>query len=204
MSQAYALVRSGKIIKFLEDRYGESEAGIVSNLLLLGHARINDLADAYGVSSKKKARANTLEDHPNGNGLTNGINTEKPNAHIQTLSELHKHLNELLETGFIASVQENHFMPEADVQNQAERLALQKVSGSTIRGAKKQAEINSTIRELKRKWRGDDDDAISGVAQAAKRKRINGLLAQPESSVYTLPLGDSEVSIDVRETSLEQ
>src|SRR4051812_37721297 len=34
---AYNLVRAGKIITMVEDRFGESAGGIVSNLLLLGH-----------------------------------------------------------------------------------------------------------------------------------------------------------------------
>lgn len=195
LAQAYALVRFGKIIKLVEDRYGESGAGIISNLLALGHARVDDLADAYGVYGKKRARPNAPDHQPNGGVVSNGANADTSNMHIQSLNQLHQQLNELLESGFIATVQEKHFMPQADIQNEADRMAAQRISGSAVRGTKKQAELNSAIRDIKRKWRGDEDDA---AGRAVKRKRINGLFSHADGSVNSLSLGSEGSFIDVR------
>src|SRR5438045_4012247 len=49
LENAYALVRSGKIIEFVIERHGRLAGGVIQNLLLLGHAKIEDLSNAYGV-----------------------------------------------------------------------------------------------------------------------------------------------------------
>jgi DNA-directed RNA polymerase III subunit RPC3 len=84
---SYATVRSGKVTKLVEDRFGKKAANIMSNLLALGHTRIADLREAYfppetdsdnesddgaanGAGSKRK-RTNGA--HVNGTAKTNGV-----------------------------------------------------------------------------------------------------------------------------------
>jgi DNA-directed RNA polymerase III subunit RPC3 len=44
---SYAIVRFGKVVKLVEDRFGKKAANVMSNLLALGHTRIADLKEAY-------------------------------------------------------------------------------------------------------------------------------------------------------------
>jgi DNA-directed RNA polymerase III subunit RPC3 len=95
---SYASVRSGKVTKLVEDRFGKKAANVMSNLLALGHTRIADLREAYfppetesdnesddgaanGAGSKRK-RTNGA--HVNGtaktNGVTNGVPAELDDA----------------------------------------------------------------------------------------------------------------------------
>jgi DNA-directed RNA polymerase III subunit RPC3 len=84
---SYAIVRFGKVVKLVQDRFGKKAANVMSNLLALGHTRIADLKEAYfppetdsddesddgaanGAGSKRK-RANG--DHTNGTAKTNGV-----------------------------------------------------------------------------------------------------------------------------------
>lgn len=108
------LVRSGKYIKFTEDRFGEVASGVVSNLLLLGHARIGDLEQAYkvvrptgaavGLSSSQKKQP------------TNETKNRGP-----SLESLHLALSDLLQAGLVTIVNESHFRSDADNRTEAER-----------------------------------------------------------------------------------
>ncbi|KAF2280478.1 uncharacterized protein EI97DRAFT_391624 [Westerdykella ornata] len=45
--QAYGLVRYGRTLKSVEERFGDKAANVMSNLITLGHTRIQDLREAY-------------------------------------------------------------------------------------------------------------------------------------------------------------
>jgi DNA-directed RNA polymerase III subunit RPC3 len=76
---SYALVRYGKLVKLIQDRYDLRAANIVSNLLTLGHTRIGDLKEAYFSADKD---ADSDDGKVNGAGLkrkrdgspVNGVN----------------------------------------------------------------------------------------------------------------------------------
>jgi DNA-directed RNA polymerase III subunit RPC3 len=95
---SYAIVRFGKVVKLVEDRFGKKAANVMSNLLALGHTRIADLKEAYfppetesdddsddgtanGAGSKRKR---TNGNHVNGtvrsNGVANGMPSELDDA----------------------------------------------------------------------------------------------------------------------------
>lgn len=100
------LVRSGKYIKFTEDRFGEVASGVVSNLLLLGHARIGDLEQAYKVV------------RPTGTAVGLSNSTKKQPT---SLESLHLALSDLLQAGLVTIVNEAHFRSDADNRTEAER-----------------------------------------------------------------------------------
>ncbi|KAH9883030.1 hypothetical protein J1614_000397 [Plenodomus biglobosus] len=85
---SYAIVRFGKVTKLVEDRFGKKAANVMSNLLALGHTRIDDLKEAYfpseadsdddsdsgvvnGAGNKRK-RTNGAQT----NGVANGVPSE--------------------------------------------------------------------------------------------------------------------------------
>ena len=89
---SYAIVRFGKVVKLVEDRFGKKAANVMSNLLALGHTRIADLKEAYfppetesdddsddgtanGAGSKRKR---TNGNHVNGTARTNGVANGMP------------------------------------------------------------------------------------------------------------------------------
>ena len=89
---SYAIVRFGKVVKLVEDRFGKKAANVMSNLLALGHTRIADLKEAYfppetesdddsddgtanGAGSKRKR---TNGNHVNGTVRTNGVANGMP------------------------------------------------------------------------------------------------------------------------------
>ncbi|KAF2840393.1 hypothetical protein M501DRAFT_991397 [Patellaria atrata CBS 101060] len=172
VQQAYALVRSGKIIKLVEDRFGEAAGGIVSNLLLLGHARVKDLAEAYGVSKKHGLNGAQV----NGNASLNTEEKEKERTgsqHFKTLGQLHKELGRLLNEGFLKEVWPVQFKPEADVQTEAELIVTRDQYKGGVKGTKQTVQFNEDVRALKRKWRdeGADEDRANGQANGTKPAR---------------------------------
>lgn len=118
-------MRSGKYVKWTEDRHGDFAGGVVSNLLLLGHARVGDLAQAYKlVLPNRKHATEATHGLPNSESLetqkTKQVNTET-NNHGPTLESLHLTLWDLLKAGLIITVNESHFRSDADNKIEAER-----------------------------------------------------------------------------------
>ncbi|KAF2454408.1 RNA polymerase III subunit RPC82-domain-containing protein [Lineolata rhizophorae] len=168
---AYMLVRSGKIIRLLQERFGESAGGLGLNLLLLGHVKIKDLADAYGFN-KRKGKTNGPEGI-NGGGIHD---EEIDTSHIRSLAELHRVLDELLRAGFVVKVQETHFRPAADIENDAVQAVMESQFPNGVKGTKEKAQLATSVKALKRKWRdGDDYDeynqsaGTNGVSNGLKR-----------------------------------
>ncbi|KAF4537277.1 RNA polymerase iii subunit rpc82 [Lasiodiplodia theobromae] len=211
--QAYALVRAGKIVKMVEDRFGESAGGLVSNLLLLGHAKISDLADAYGVSSKAGG-VDSEGLHVNGNGIVNGddasVGADKNQIHIKSLDDLHRILRQLLDAGFVIPVRRRHFHPTSDLRNEAERLVKATVFNGSVKG-KQIAEMEVEVNKLLKKWRDEEEDEeeqAGGISagmkrgrddnnpQARKRVKVNARLPNGSNSVAAanaIPLDDDLV-----------
>ncbi|KAF2811930.1 uncharacterized protein BDZ99DRAFT_475412 [Mytilinidion resinicola] len=72
---AHNLARLGKIARLVEARYGQEAGEIVTTLLNSGHAKVSDLAAAYGRIHKKVDVSSTL---PNGTMTKHeGVNGQK-------------------------------------------------------------------------------------------------------------------------------
>ena len=118
-------MRSGKYIKIVEDRYGEFASGVIANLLLLGHARVGDLAQAYFAPKDSKRPVNgafALANSP----LSRGLVTKKVDSldsnHDPTMETLHQALYNLLQDGLVSAVNESHFRSVADNRSEAEKV----------------------------------------------------------------------------------
>lgn len=179
-SNAYALVRSGKIVKLCEDRFGESAGGIISNLLLLGHAKVKDLAEAYNVAVKKHNEINPEANHINGEGLPNGVGKDTHSngagSHIRSVGELHRILNELIQAGYVRPVRDIHFRPTADITADAEQIVKREKFPGGIKGPKGKADFAEEVNNLKRKWIEGDDE--KPVTNGVKRRPANGYAPQ--------------------------
>lgn len=213
---AYALVRPGKIINLVEERYGKVASGVVSNLLLLGHARVDDLAAAYNLDI---GRVDWPSDeggpYANHRGLPNGVRKAKANstakASVLTLESLHTTIHNLLQAGILRQVHPTHFRSAADNRNEAERVVQRYAEfAGGPKGTKQKAAFEAAVQKQLQTWQlGDSSgtDSIGGVS--ASRKRRMGSFA-PSSAQKRTKLGsssaysqngfrdDTDIMLDVR------
>ena len=119
---AYNLLRAGKYVQLAEEQFGSFAAVIVSNLLLLGHARVGDLVQAYGLDRTEGANdpAAITYQLPTKRIHNGSIDTEcsSDNERI-SLALVHTALRELLGVGFVSLVNESYFRSEADNRTEA-------------------------------------------------------------------------------------
>ncbi|KAF2788001.1 DNA directed RNA polymeras-like protein III subunit Rpc82 [Melanomma pulvis-pyrius CBS 109.77] len=78
--QSYALVRYGKMLRLVENRFGKKAANVVSNLVTLGHTRLVDLKDAYFPHPDPADREESK------GGQTNGTRPDKRNASAERVN----------------------------------------------------------------------------------------------------------------------
>lgn len=175
---SYALVRAGKYIKLTEDRFGEFAGGIISNLLLLGHARIGDLAQAYKVARPKdiKGVSGTAYGLPNSAVSGGSVAKELDNAaknQSQTVESLHSTLSDLLEAGLIITIHESHFRTDADNRSEAEKeIPYPK---SYVGKFKKELEIDweRNIQQKLEDWKhGSEAERIKIASSNRGKKRL--------------------------------
>ncbi|KAI9823329.1 MAG: RNA polymerase III subunit C82 [Thelocarpon impressellum] len=166
---AYSLVRSGKVIMLVGDRFGETAAEVTSNLLLLGHATMGDLADAY---SKALGGGNS-------GARNDGLAILKPdNDHCldatqpsgMTLPQLDAAMSDLLQVGYVKQVREEHFRPATDNYNEAEKMFKATVSLANGTGTKAKAELGLKVRRQLERWRsGPEANEPGGHKPGMKR-----------------------------------
>lgn len=119
---AYALARSGKLTKAIEDRLGPVAGELLTTLLLSGHARVADLAQAYSADSRSAdTEAGNGKSLPNGD-LPNGNSNYLPNGQVSSTQSFQPALVALVSAGLVATVHESHFRSEADNRAEAEIL----------------------------------------------------------------------------------
>lgn len=122
---AYFLLRSGRILQIIEIRYGTDAKDVVQNLLLLGHAKVGDLVDAYQFKTKLT----------NGqtNGMTNGVNGTEGRDKFN----LDGILKRLLDEGFVEPLVKSMFKSPADTYLEAEKDITRSAGAAATAGASK-------------------------------------------------------------------
>lgn len=98
----YNLVRSGKILEIVDRQYGAAERELIQTLMLLGHARIGDLSQAFG-SRTPKTNGHTNGDHDTHGGL------------IESENHLNSVLGRLIRAEIIETVRPDSFRNPANV-----------------------------------------------------------------------------------------
>jgi DNA-directed RNA polymerase III subunit RPC3 len=170
---AYALVRSGKYVKLAEDRWGEFAGGILSNLLLLGHARIGDLARAYKFIPPKDINGVAEKNH--------GVRTSalsKPKAekslkeNVPTLESLHQALCDLLQARILNVVHESHFRTETDNRTEAEKEVPRPDKWASKLKKEQQFEWDKSIERKLQDWKYGTEHSLDEMISLQKgRKR---------------------------------
>jgi DNA-directed RNA polymerase III subunit RPC3 len=101
-SACYNLIRYGKILEIVDSQYGSAERDLVQTLMLLGHAKIADLSQAYSSRAPKV------------NGYTNGSH-EPSSGQIASEGSLQSVLGRLIQAGIIETVRPDSFRNPAEV-----------------------------------------------------------------------------------------
>ncbi|TVY23864.1 DNA-directed RNA polymerase III subunit [Lachnellula hyalina] len=165
---AYALARSGKVIEFVESRYGAFARDVVQNLFLFGHTKVSDLAEAYASQQKQAAKGKS-----NGHSAANGVNGHT-NGNIGSGAHMDGLLVELLELGLIEPVVQRMFRNPADIKDELEAdITTNEIAGGSIKGSsKKKEQLHGILDERLKRIEAEDREWRSKVL----KKPLNGVL----------------------------
>ncbi|KAL8908473.1 MAG: hypothetical protein Q9207_000779 [Kuettlingeria erythrocarpa] len=123
-SSAYALLRSGKYVRLIKDRFGRFAEEIITDVIVLGHVRVGDLARTYfplhgerGPLQEIIPRACHLqaggEESP---GLRGTAQDDG-----QCIDSLHATVSDLIQAGLLCLVHESQFRTVADNVTEAKQ-----------------------------------------------------------------------------------
>ena len=176
-TNAYALVRSGKLINVVLERFGEFAGGLMSNLLYLGHARVGDLAQAYNDEPSKSnpilpnvTRLSTNTHPTNGSAKTHAKDSS------QTSQSFHSILYMLIEAGFVSTVNGSHFRSLADNKNEAKKhLQRNAAYQGSLKGDRK-LDYEKALEEKLSEWKFNtevESKIVNNFGKTMKRQ-LNG------------------------------
>lgn len=184
---AYALLRHGRLVDIVENRYGCGYARIIQDLLFYGHTRVCDLEKNYDYSGKKAGWS------PGDEGdLMNAADVSQatPSSHggeddIHTPEELHSAIQSLMHAGFIIRVTPNSYRSATDRHNDVDDAVVALYfEGTKTTGPKAQLEYSQRMLDMKRKRRTDDEAVLDEIYETkadsgrpTKRARTNGPMA---------------------------
>lgn len=183
---AYSLVRSGKYIQIAEAHAGQYAGKVISNLLLLGHARVGDLVQAYGVGSSKGTHAHSAVIHgkPGETFSTSFNRTEdRIEGKNTTLESIHGTLCDLLQAELVSRVHISHFRSDADNRSEAEKVVPPpgeyKAKSKRERDAQHEIAVKRKLKEWKYCVNGGEDD-FEDFMKGKKRPRQDPESRRPE------------------------
>ncbi|KAL4894626.1 DNA-directed RNA polymerase III subunit rpc3 [Aspergillus ambiguus] len=188
LQSAYYLVRSGKILEFVEDRLGGYAARVMSTIMFLGHARVSYLETLPELQPQASPAVNGENVHPDEENEpaneehdrevhTNGVNGEEEEAPEEQPFLLHPTLKTLAAHGYIQRVREAHFQSYADNVLDCERTIKARPDVKQLKGKKlDEAIVDMTVEMLRERLDGDLTHGlvVNGIPRGAKRRRGAG------------------------------
>ena len=175
---AYSLVRSGKYIKIAEARAGEYAGKVISNLLLLGHARISDLMQAYQMGQSKstldRLLAVTCESPSKLKSSSYGRADRRNEEQNATLRSINGTLCDLLRTELISRVHVSHFRSDADNRREAEKAVPHPAEYKAKNKRERDAQHEVAVKRKLKEWKYWTDGGHHAVEESkAGRKRLH-------------------------------
>ncbi|RDH32595.1 DNA-directed RNA polymerase III subunit rpc3 [Aspergillus welwitschiae] len=175
LQAAYYLVRSGKILEFIEERLGKYAATLMETIMFLGHAQVGYLKTlpelqpappkANGV--KQEAKGGESEEQMNGDDVHT---SDQP-------ALLHPTLKALASHGYIFRVRDAQFQSYADNALDAERAIKSRPDVKQLKGKKlDETVLEGTVTLLKERLDGDLTRGLmhNGLPRGAKRRHGTG------------------------------
>ena len=194
---AYELIRTGKHIQLIKDRFGVFASDILTNYLLLGHIRVRDLEDAYNLSRDGTTAGNA-------NGHDNPLKAIRTTDQEPTLDLLHSTICDLLQHCILSPVHESHFRSPADNRNEAESFVRATCDFTSGTKAKQNAEFEQKVQDTLEGWR-TGIEATKRIlknhsTQAGKKRRL-GASATDDHQQKRVKLANGFTAVNFPEVS---
>lgn len=196
----YNLVRTGKILEMVHDKYGDTAKSLVQDVLLLGHIKISDLVNTFKDRRKRGKPANGIvkdeededdddddvfglgsnSNHINGND-GGGLNGLENDDEAGATHQAYLFLARLLAAGILEPVSAMMFQSPTDLKTAIEQEVLKVSFPTGIRGIKQKKELEVAVAErakefqqgrttIKRRLEVEFDHEAS----VKRRKLLNG------------------------------
>ena len=159
-SNAYALVRGGKIIQHVNERFDKASVACLLNLLVLGHANVNKILQAsdHVQNIDFFTRSNTQF-----NGDHNNVTFDRTNS-SDAKRQRRKALQNLIRNGYVLRLFQRDFQPDEDVNFNAEKEVRRQHFPGGLKGQKDKIQFQREVRRLRRSWR-DQGVTFDGLEQ---------------------------------------
>ncbi|RAL02015.1 putative DNA directed RNA polymerase III subunit Rpc82 [Aspergillus ibericus CBS 121593] len=179
LQAAYYLVRSGKILEFIQERLGKYAATLMATIMFLGHAQVGYL-ETLPELQPEQPKTNGV------NGEAEGEKTEEQmnghDEHSEQPALLHPTLKALASHGYIFRVRDAQFQSYADNALDAERAIKSRPDVKQLKGKKlDETVLEGTVTLLKERLDGDLTRGLmhNGLPRGAKRRHANGSMDAP-------------------------
>ena len=153
---AYSLIRSGKYIKVAEIQSGEFAGEIVSNLLLLGHARVGDLVQAYEAGQSQSSQNHLVATRGSpSKSLPSSFGDSECHFRAQsaTTGSLYGTLRDLLRAELVSRVHTPHFRSDADNRAEAVKVVPKVEEYKAKSTREREAQHEAAIKRKLKEWR---------------------------------------------------
>ena len=174
---AYTLIRSGNYVKVAKEKFGDYAGAVITNLLLLGHARVGDLLQTCEESNLEALGAvGEQACVPTGNRQSVGLkNSDMKMAKVinHTSGSFRFALQDLLQAGVVMMVHESHFRSIADNRDEAENEVSRIDNFMDLSRKETKLEYEATVQRKLEEWRdgpSHNDLATSGSMFSKKRR----------------------------------
>lgn len=124
ISAAYSLLWTGRYIHTAQDRFGELAGSAISNLLLLGHARVGDIVQACRRENVKDQSSMAISKLSSGKKCTSDVKDSSASDGDSSafFSNIEETLCEMLNAGLVSVVHKADCHSDADNLTEAEKL----------------------------------------------------------------------------------
>lgn len=181
---AYNIARIGKILDMIGAIHGEEEKEVTQNLLSMGHAKVEDLRDAYQAKFKQAARHAAIvngdanhgdDDEETGSGEVR--KDSKTGLYVKSLEQLDDVLCRLIQAELVGTVTEESFRSLEDRYKAIEDEIIKTFFAGGVRGAKGKEDY--AVRRARRLREVRDEPlSLKGTIQSkisiSKRRKLSG------------------------------
>ncbi|KAL8892127.1 MAG: hypothetical protein Q9215_000884 [Flavoplaca cf. flavocitrina] len=172
LENSYALVRSGKYIKLLKDRFGDTASGLMSDIIVLGHVRIGDLTRTYfpSVDEREPLSEIIASNRPPQSGDKPIVRPDDDaEKDVHTIDELHSAIGDLLGAGLLCLIHASYFRSAADNLAEAEHAVPR--DGSIKSKKQQEATWELDMQQKLEDWKYGSKSEIQGLTQSLQRTK---------------------------------
>lgn len=157
----------------MKNRFGDFAGNLLSDVIILGHARIRDLTRTYFPPIGERGPLSEIIPKAHCS-LPSGKHCDKPDSVpteiVRTVDDLHSTIGELLRARILCPVHESYTRPAAD--NIAEAEGSVSYDGSTKGKKQQEADWRSAVQKKLEEWKYGSKAEVKALARIPQgRKR---------------------------------